>query len=397
MKEYNKTYIFGGIPRFIKNKKEYKKVKNKEIQKSVSMLIAQLYQPGDVEIIIPNKFVSIKGGSVSEENNKVFDLNKSYPKYKKENLQENLNMFYNKYGETFNIKYEYNGKEYYLKNVEMYIAKKNDGEQYYDLLYDVPGNKEYPCLEIAFIDRNSELNNTSYLAYINKSDDIPGTVMVKIAIEINKILGAKTIELYDDSSIKCDNTKMSLSFIKLLEKGTTFYTGLGFKFNINKCNNIMYKFKNEDDLENEINNLINEIRKLKVQDIIKDFTSIMDLINLAIKENFKNDFIVSKNNSMLKYHDNIIVTKNNMDAITELNINVLLFLSILNNSNDEYFYKYLIKLFKNNCSDYIKIMKIINYKLYSVSYKDTEIILKWSKNFIMLNEYRHIYTFIYEL
>lgn len=54
--EYGKIYIIGGVPRVVKNKAEYKKIKNKENEKIVSLLMAQLYQEGDVEIKIPSLF-----------------------------------------------------------------------------------------------------------------------------------------------------------------------------------------------------------------------------------------------------------------------------------------------------------------------------------------------------
>lgn len=51
--EYGQTYIVGGVPRVISSKEEYKKIMNKEREKTMSLLMAQLYQPGDVEIKIP--------------------------------------------------------------------------------------------------------------------------------------------------------------------------------------------------------------------------------------------------------------------------------------------------------------------------------------------------------
>lgn len=51
--EYGQTYIVGGVPRVISSEWEYKKIMNKEHEKTMSLLMAQLYQPGDVEIRIP--------------------------------------------------------------------------------------------------------------------------------------------------------------------------------------------------------------------------------------------------------------------------------------------------------------------------------------------------------
>jgi len=51
--EYGQTYIIGGVPRVVSSKDEYKKIMSKEKEKTMSLLMAQLYQPNDVEIKIP--------------------------------------------------------------------------------------------------------------------------------------------------------------------------------------------------------------------------------------------------------------------------------------------------------------------------------------------------------
>lgn len=55
--EYGKIYVIGGVPRRINNEDEYIKIKNKEQQKMMSLMMAELYKPGDVEIKIPKHFV----------------------------------------------------------------------------------------------------------------------------------------------------------------------------------------------------------------------------------------------------------------------------------------------------------------------------------------------------
>jgi len=55
--QYGKIYVIGGVPRRINNEEEYLKIQNKEKQKMMSLLMAELYQPGDVEIKIPKHFI----------------------------------------------------------------------------------------------------------------------------------------------------------------------------------------------------------------------------------------------------------------------------------------------------------------------------------------------------
>ena len=56
------VYIVGGIRRIIdpKNKDMMKRIKNKEKQKTLSMMINKLYSDEDVAFSIPNKFYDIK-------------------------------------------------------------------------------------------------------------------------------------------------------------------------------------------------------------------------------------------------------------------------------------------------------------------------------------------------
>ena len=64
--EYGKTYIIGGVPRVVSSKDEYKKMISKEKEKTMSLLMAQLYQPGDVEIKIPKLITNVKPKSTSK-------------------------------------------------------------------------------------------------------------------------------------------------------------------------------------------------------------------------------------------------------------------------------------------------------------------------------------------
>lgn len=66
--EYGQTYIIGGTPRVISSEEEYHKIMNKEKQKTMSLLMMQLYQPGDVEIKIPKILMGVE--SIKKEKEK---------------------------------------------------------------------------------------------------------------------------------------------------------------------------------------------------------------------------------------------------------------------------------------------------------------------------------------
>ena len=52
--------------------------------------------------------------------------------------------------------------------------------------------------------------------------------MVEIALAINKMLNVKKTYIHDGTEIKCGEINYDLSYMKLLEKHTTFYMKFGF-------------------------------------------------------------------------------------------------------------------------------------------------------------------------
>jgi len=303
-----------------------------------------------------------------------FDLSKKYPEYKKFNLQENLDTFYKKYGDEFYI--IYNNKHLLVQMIKIILL--ND-KYFYRIKYKEGKHNLYHYnFKIDFKDYINNNPNCSYIANIEKSKLFSGSELVKISLEMNRILGAEKTYLVDESNIHCnsDNQDMSLKLIKLLEKDTTFYMNLGFEFDIQY--NSKYNYSNKKEIEEVYNKLVSKIREIKCETVINELLTIITFINSIITDNknyYENidkitiiDVIDEDDKEIVEYYNkNLIVFQDTKleFLLSILNKNIEL-LHILRRNKDKYIYLYefLIHLFKEDCYYYNIFMKhfLYNYR-----------------------------------
>jgi len=317
----------------------------------------------------------------------IFDLTKSYDF--DDDLQKNLNKLHKLYGSNFDIKWND-----YTINVSFYKETLPSNLTFHTIDYDL-SNRSTSLLpfKINFFDIfENKLNNNSYISNIHKTDEISGTNMVKICLEINKKLGVKKTFLFDGASINCHGRELDLSFIKLIEHNKTFYMKLGFDFEITNFDYPFYKFNNKDELKKKINELISEIKKIKVDDIRKEYYQLLDIINKSVKT--KQKLQINLINSGI-VGDNIYM-KENID-VTELFKNIYDVLNIFDRYNEKYLYKLLIKLFTENCYEYSLLDDyIIKNQIYTIQLNKTIIERKYIKNFQLLYNMRWSYYYSYQ-
>ena len=321
---------------FYSNK--YKKYKEKYINLKNSEKI----------LIIEN----MNGGKITK--NKIFDLSIDY-KFSND-LQNNLKKIYKLFGNRFNIKYNdievpiIFTKEILPSNIEFYQMS----------YYENKRNTYLIPFRIDFIDMKTlELNNNSYIPSIQKTNFINGAKLVKLCIEINRILGVKKMTLTDGTSVTCGNKKMDLSFIKLLENNMTYYMNLGFQIETSDNQLGYYRFLDNNKLIKTITNIIDDIKKIKIKDIIKEYNQILDIIRLVIIENNKYKIQIIEDLSSITVNDEVYI-ENSEQEIPNLFNECYIILGILNKYTDfEYIYLLMIKLFKNNCEDYCSLFTYI--------------------------------------
>lgn len=344
---------------------------------------------------------------------KIFNLNKKYF-YKKGQLQDNLINFYNEYGSRFKILYMPPKEKHKKKSdkieiiIKLFKVKLIGGAKYYRMIHDIPHRTtNLVPLQIDFIDNQTiELNNNSYIANIHKTYEISGTNLIKICLKINEILGAEKTRLYDGTSVNCDNVNMDLSYLKLLEKGVTFYMGLGFDFEVTHSEWFHIRYSNKNILKKEVSKLIKELRLIKIADIINEYRKLLKLINLVVIENNEQNLqIIIKDldivKSASKEHDlNSQQYKTNAYYfIPELYKECFEMLDILNNNtNYTYLYELMIDLFKDKtkCNNYTKLFfYLVESLTYKIIYGNHIITKKYGLKFRLLQVLRQNYSYSY--
>lgn len=307
---------------------------------------------------------------------KIFDLSKKYPEFQKGYLYKNFKKFIQIYGLKFKIKYKHILIHIIIKKVKLL-----NGGFYYSMIYDIPHRTTHLTPFII----NFNQSNETYIANIQKTDNLSGTQLVQICLEINRILGAEKTFLSDGAHVQCDKTNdsMDLSFIKLLERNKTFYMNLGFHFE--NSNNI-----------NEVNNLIKNIRSIQTKDLIQEFETSLDLIIKIIKDNYKKKLEIIIDNSSLTKIDEIY-SENPRSKIKNILIECMDVLNILYKyKNVNKFYKILVQTFKESCDEYSILSNyIVDNSRIKLIYNHKTISRDYIRNFNFLKFYRHTSEYSY--
>lgn len=320
-----------------------------------------------------------------------------------DSVDDNLEELNRKFGKNFKIKYN-------NITIDVILTKETSNINditYYVMYSDYENRTEpYRPFFIDFIDPTTlSTSDNSYIRQIHKTNDISGSDMVKLVLQINRILKVKKTYLSDGASVNCNGIDYSLSFFKLLEKKQTFYMKFGFKFTINETRsqiglNPALKFKSEEQFNQKINELIDNIREIKIKDLINEYEQTLDLITLIMKENneHKMEIILQKIGIPNSLNNNYY-KENPYNSIQSLFTECNEMLNFLNKTKKTYLYQYLIEIFndKEKCSDYDLFLKYITEnKRYKIMYNDKEIVREYPILFKLLNEIRQWHSFVFD-
>ena len=185
---------------------------------------------------------------------------------------------------------------------------------------------------------------------------------------------------------------MDLSYIKLIERGTTFYMNLGFDFEVTDKDWFYKKFSSTKELKKKIFNLIKKIRTIKTITLIKEYEETLSLLVKIIKDNYKGKFDILYNNSNLT-RESEIYAGNPYKKITEIFDECKIILEILNKyKNIDKFYLILVKTFRETCDEYTTLNKyIIENDRTKIIYNKTIIKRNYIIDFNLLKNLRYSY------
>lgn len=307
-------------------------------------------------------------------------------------VQENLKKIYSKYGKRFKIK---KGDKIVPAHLQKIIIKMSD-DKIFNLKYDDP--KRFTDLipfSISFIDPHKSVkNNICYIANIHKTEQLTGSKMINLVLDILRTLKVEKAYLGDGATVRCamDNEQMNLSQIKMIEKFRTFYMKFGFQFD---CENRGYwsiRTKNKEQFKKKIFELIDNIRKIEIAKVIKGLEKTVSLIT---KATLNGDF---KNLRIQHLDDPDIIPEEVYDQydpyvdlpyVFQICSNVL---NILRKTKKKYLYEYLVELFNDfsRCHEYNTLYKFLtNSKFYNIIYKKENIKVEYKSYFKILTAIVH--------
>lgn len=324
--------------------------------------------------------LSLYQNSITKElsvTQKIWDLSRSFEKNK---VQKNLKLLYKEYGKYFTIKF---GNVL----VPVIFEKRHSNiwqEKFYVLKYHIKKfyNKDLLPFSIWFINLfEQKLDNKAYIANIHRTDDISGSKMVELVLNIQRCLGVSETFIVDVATVNCGNETMELSFIKLLERGITFYMRFGFEFDLTSAF-VWGRFPSKKKLLSTIRELIKDIRKIKIKNIISQQKAIIDILSLATKQQKWNEFHAiyvseSKIEPYELYYGNDAHTH-----IPNFFRNAYNIIRILEKTTHIKLVDYLIELFNNGtrCSEYLTLF----YTLLVPSYPNNYYQISYGKNVVTL-------------
>lgn len=173
-----------------------------------------------------------------------------------------------------------------------------EGKFIYVMEYDGPDLVCYEHLRpfvVSFTDsRTGEINDNCYIQNFHKTFKYSGTQVICTVLKFLKVLGVKIARLFDASSVGDDH--VSLSLIKLIEYGDTFYAKFGFDYSFSQ--NLVSAFGSKKNMDLRYKEAYNQISSILLYDIIRYHTSLLKIMSQIIYEespkNLTNDVIIGK-------------------------------------------------------------------------------------------------------
>ena len=160
---------------------------------------------------------------------------------------------------------------------------------------------------------------------------------------------------FDDYIEYHKDSNWTNSLIQIIDNNPIKY----FDFEVNDRTFHHSRFPDKGSFKKEILKVINNIRKIKTLDLIKEYEKTLDLTTEIIKDNYNKELDIILDNSHPSTIDTYY-TDNPKNNINDLILECKTMLELLYKyKNEKYLYKILIDIFKNNCADYSVFNKYI--------------------------------------
>lgn len=138
----------------------------------------------------------------------------------------------------------------------------------YRLEYDGPDRDCYEYLRpfiVDFKDSNGLINDDVSIQNFHKTFTYSGKQVICTILKFLKVIGVKVARLYDASSV--GPNYLSLSLVKLIEKGDTFYASFGFEYDFS--HDLVRVFGTRENMDAKFREAYNKVVSLKISDIVR--------------------------------------------------------------------------------------------------------------------------------
>ena len=316
---------------------------------------------------------------------KVLDITTLKSQFKSPDLQSRLVELHNKFGKEFTIKF----KKISI-NVKMRKEKNIANTLTYWTIVSEDLTKRFETFLLKFFDINEKrLNDNVYVANISKTNSISGSLVIEFVNQLCDYLGVQVTYLYDAATVNCENSGINLSFLKLIEKGKTFYMSHGFT--PTGGDRLHYSIYDVSEVQrlNKFKSILDETRKIKTADLEKCLKSLVDFCSrILLNGKYENikiwQYDINSGKEFYHFADFFEV----VNLLKKISFN----LKIFSEYNLPSLNQLLIKLSKNDCKYYAELFDLlVDYDFIFMEFKSkkSESLLPFMKPYKILREIQY--------
>lgn len=202
-----------------------------------------------------------------------------------------------------------------------------------------------------------DFGGTAYINNIRAIEGLRGSFILNMLVELCKFMRVTKIYLHDGARVNCEDIQITLSYLKIIKEGITFYGKHGFvpypEFDQGVCG-----YTKSQDMIDDILGFVRQFREVLLVDYIKNIEEVLDVV------------IIHKEKTAIQTINFNAGTFQDIDLIhgelgDEKFQNLLTKYGNLrttaNKSSRKYLYQHMLDMKKTSCPDYADIEDVLFY------------------------------------
>lgn len=202
-----------------------------------------------------------------------------------------------------------------------------------------------------------DFDGTAYINNIRAIEGLHGSFLLDMLIELCKLMRVTKIYIHDGATIMCDDIQITLSYLKIITEGITFYGKHGFvphpEFEQGVCG-----YTKSQDMINDILGFVREFRGVLLADYMKNIEGVLDVLTIHKEKTA----IQTINYNAGTFQDiDLIHGELGPDGYQKALIKYGNLWSTANKSNRKYLYQHMLDMKETSCIDYADIEDVLFY------------------------------------